>query len=84
MPATWLIAVTPAGAVRTVEILAFHEPEDYMPRRRWLDRLVGKRLSKRLRPGSDVDGITGATLSARASCDAVRRTLAITSILEGR
>ena len=83
MPATWLVAVTPAGAVRTVEILAFHEPEDYMPRRRWLDRLVGKRLSKRLRPGGDVDGITGATLSARAACDAVRRTLAITRILEG-
>lgn len=81
MPVTWLIAVTPASEVRAVEILAFHEPEDYLPRRRWLDRLLGKRLSKRLRPGDDIDGITGATLSARAACDAVRRSLALTRIL---
>jgi len=81
MPATWLIAVTPAGTVRAVEVLAFHEPEDYLPRRRWLDRLAGKRLTKRLRPGDEVDGITGATLSSRAACDAVRRCLALRRIL---
>jgi hypothetical protein len=81
MPATWLVAVTPQATVRSVEILAFHEPEDYMPRRRWLDRLAGRLLHRRLRPGDGVDGITGATLSARAACDTVRRSLALAAFL---
>lgn len=83
MPATILFAVDAAGRVSAVEILAFHEPEDYLPPRRWLDRLVGRTESARLRPGEDLDGISGATLSARSTAEALRRVLALDRLLRG-
>jgi hypothetical protein len=83
LSATLLVAVGPDGAVRAVEVLAFHEPEDYLPPAGWLRTLVGRRLSEHLRPGDAVDGISGATLSARAFTEAVRRSLALDRILHG-
>jgi len=83
MPATLLVAVDPSGHVRGVEVLAFHEPEDYLPSERWLQRLVGQSLSIHLRAGDAVDGITGATFSARAVTAAVRRCLALDGVLQG-
>lgn len=80
---TVLVAVDPGGAVRAVEILAFHEPADYLPPSRWLHTLASKSLADPLRPGQDVDGISGATLSVRASTDAVRRALALERVLHG-
>ena len=83
MSETVFVALDSRGAVLRVDVLAFHEPEDYLPPRRWLDRLAGVRLSPRLRPGDRVDGISGATLSARAVTDAVRRVLALHTVLHG-
>jgi hypothetical protein len=83
MPEALLVAVGPEGRVLAVEILAFHEPEDYLPPRRWWQRLGGRTLSPHLRPGDGVDAITGATLSARAATEAVRRALALDHVLRG-
>src|SRR5207245_166310 len=33
---TLCITVLPDGSAGTVEVVAFHEPEDYLPRARWL------------------------------------------------
>jgi len=81
--ATLLVVVGPDGRTRNVEILAFHEPEDYRPPSRWLRTLVGRDLSQPLQPGADVDAISGATLSVRATTAAVRRVLAIDRVLYG-
>lgn len=78
---TVFVAVSPDGRVLRMDVLAFHEPEDYLPSRRWLDRLAGRTLSPRLRPGDQVDGISGATLSARAATEALRRVLALHAVL---
>jgi hypothetical protein len=78
---TVLVAVAPAGEVRAVDILAFHEPEDYLPPGRWLEKLLGRTLSERLAPGDDVDAISGATLSVRAVTGTVRRVLALDRLL---
>jgi len=83
MPATVLVAVDCRHQVLALEVLAFHEPTDYLPPRRWLDRLVGRPLTKRLRPGADVDGVSGATLSARAFTAAVRSALALDRVVTG-
>ena len=80
---TILIIVSPAGETQRVEILAFDEPEDYLPPARWLQTLTHRSLSRRLRPGDAVDAISGATLSARAATEAVRRVLALDRILHG-
>lgn len=83
MPATLLVAIDGRHRVLGLEVLAFHEPEDYLPPRRWIERLTGRPLSKRLRPGADVDGVSGATLSARAFTAAVRSALALDRVVTG-
>ena len=75
-PEAFLIVLTPEGVVRSVRILAFHEPLDYLPTDRWYSQFEGKTGSDRLRVGGDIHGVVGATLSARAATDGVRRMLA--------
>lgn len=82
MNETILVVVTPAGRVGAVEVLAFAEPEDYKPPRRWLDTLGDRALSRDLRPGAAVPHLGGATLTARAITAAVRRTLALHAVIE--
>ena len=78
---TIMIVVTPAGKVGAVEVLAFNEPDDYLPPPRWLDRFDGRALSQDLKPGLAVPSLAGATLTARAVSAAVRRTLALHAAL---
>ena len=80
MPETLMVAVNPDGSLRLVEILAFYEPDDYRPPRRWLDLYSGKKLDDDLWVKRGIRNIAGATLSTRAITDAVRRTLAIFEI----
>jgi hypothetical protein len=80
---TVLVVVVPGGRVAAVDILAFHEPEDYLPPARWLATLLGKTLGSRLAPGDDVDAISGATLTVRAVTATVRRALALDRVLHG-
>lgn len=81
MPATFLVVVRPDSTVGRVEILAFHEPPDYQPPRRWLDTFERRRLSERLRPRGDVRNLSGATLSSRAVAESVRLALALHAVL---
>lgn len=80
-PEAFLVVLTPEGVVRTVRILAFHEPLDYLPTDRWYGQFEGKRDGDRLRVGGDIHGVVGATLSAQAAADGVRRMLAYYEVL---
>lgn len=53
-----------------------HEIRD----RRFLDQLVGKSMSDALKPGVDVGGVTGATISVKSTTIAARRALALCDI----
>lgn len=81
-PATVMVVLNPDRSVRLVEILAFFEPPEYRPQQRWLAQFGGRRLGPQLRVGSDIQGITGATLSAQALTRQVRKTLAMAAYLE--
>jgi H+/Na+-translocating ferredoxin:NAD+ oxidoreductase subunit G len=81
MPETILVTVRPDGALDGVEVVAFGEPEDYLPRPRWLRLFGGKRLDSNLAVGRGLAHVTGATLTTRAIADAVRRVLAIHSVI---
>jgi hypothetical protein len=81
MPETILVTVQPDGGVGAVEVVAFGEPEDYLPRPRWLGLFGGKRLDANLAVGRGLAHVTGATLTTRAIADAVRRVLAIHSVV---
>jgi len=76
-----LVVLTPEGSIRTVRMLAFHEPLDYLPPERWYEQFDAKTKDDPLRVGGDIHGIAGATLSSRATADGVRRALAIFQVL---
>ena len=80
-PEALLIVLTPSGQVRSVRILAFHEPLDYLPAGRWYDQFEGSTQEAPLRIGRDIHGVVGSTLSARAASEAVRHALAFYELL---
>lgn len=81
MPEAFMVVLTPEGSVRSVRVLAFHEPLDYLPNERWYGQFDEKSLASPLRLGGDIHGIVGATLSARATTRGVRRALAFYQVL---
>ena len=84
LPETLMIVVRPDGAVERIEILSFSEPEDYLPKPRWLDQLDGKKLDDELSLKRAIRPISGATLSGRAIVSASRKVLAIHRVIEAR
>lgn len=83
MPETLLVTVRPDGSLQAVEVVAFGEPEDYLPRRNWLKLFPGRRLDDDLTVGRGLAHVTGATLTTGVIADAVRRVLAIHAIVSG-
>jgi len=78
---TLLVTVLPDGSAGAVEVVAFGEPEDYLPRPAWL-RLFGKKpLDDELSVGRGLAHVSGATLTTRAIAAAVRRVLAVHHVL---
>jgi Na+-translocating ferredoxin:NAD+ oxidoreductase RnfG subunit len=80
-PEAFMVVLTPDGVVRSVRVLAFHEPLDYLPTDRWYAQFEGKTREDRMRVGGDIHGVVGATLSAQAASDGVRRMLAYFEVL---
>jgi Na+-translocating ferredoxin:NAD+ oxidoreductase RnfG subunit len=76
-PETFVVIINPSGSVRSVEILAFHEPLDYLPTPRWFKLFTNKFLDDDLWPKRGIHNITGATLSVQAITQGVRKILAI-------
>jgi Na+-translocating ferredoxin:NAD+ oxidoreductase RnfG subunit len=81
LPETFMAVLDPKGTLRKVEILAFHEPPEYLPTDRWVAQFTGRGLDDDLKIGGAVQGITGATLSAQAMTAGVRRVLALFAVL---
>lgn len=81
LPETVMVAIDADGNVLRVEILAFREPEDYIPRDVWYRQFDGEALDDELDLKRGIRGVTGATLTARATTEAVRRVLAIHQVL---
>lgn len=81
MPETFMVVIDPTGTLRRVDVLAFNEPPEYLPTARWIEQFPGHRLDDDLKLGAGVQGITGATLSARAMTAGVRRALALFAVL---
>jgi len=81
LPEAFLVVLSPEGEVRSLRLLAFHEPLEYQPTNRWYGQFERKSNRSPLRLGGDIHGIVGATLSARATTQGVRRALALYEIL---
>jgi electron transport complex protein RnfG len=79
---TLLIVVDPQGRVRRIELLAFGEPLEYIPRGPWYAQFIGRTLDDELNLRRGIRGVTGATLTASATTHAVRRALALHTVLQ--
>lgn len=83
LPETLMIVVGPQGRVSRIEVISFREPEEYMPRGAWYQQFLGKGLDRDLQLKRGVRPVTGATLTARATTEAVRRVLALHQVIAG-
>ncbi len=83
LPETLLVVLTEEGVVRRVEVVAFREPLEYLPRDGWYRQFDGEGLSDDLAVKRRIRPVTGATLTAGATTAAVRRVLAIHVALHG-
>jgi len=83
LPETVMVALEADGAVRTVEVVTFREPLEYMPREGWYGQYVGRELDDDLALKRGIRPVTGATLTARATTEAVRRVLAVHKVAGG-
>ncbi|MEW6337125.1 MAG: FMN-binding protein [Acidobacteriota bacterium] len=82
MAQTVLVVVEPDGAVARVEVVSFAEPAEYVPRPAWYRLFAGRRLDGELSLTRAIRPVTGATLTSSATTRAVRRVLAIHSVLD--
>lgn len=78
---TVMVAVDPEIRVVRVEVLAFDEPPDYLPRAPWYRQFDGRPLDDALELGRAIRPVSGATLTTRATARAVRRALAAHRVL---
>lgn len=79
-----LIVVDAEGKVGRVEVLAFDEPRQYRPRAPFYAQFQGLGLTAELQPRRGIQPVAGATLSVRATVDAVRTVLAIHAQVVGK
>ncbi|OGU63159.1 MAG: hypothetical protein A3C56_06520 [Ignavibacteria bacterium RIFCSPHIGHO2_02_FULL_56_12] len=76
MPATYMVIVDPDTTIRAVEVMAFFEPEDYLPQSKWLGQFAAKGPADDLWLKRGIQNISGASLTAQALTEGVRRLLA--------
>ena len=81
-PITFMVAVTPDGAVKGIEVLVYRESEGSGIRSsRFMGQFTGKTLAAPLIMGRDVQAISGATLSSRSTAYAAKKALALVEVL---
>lgn len=81
LPETVMVVLDADGMVRRVEVVTFREPLEYMPRRGWYEQYEGQKLDDDLALKRDIRPVTGATLTARSTTEAVRRVLALHAVM---
>ncbi len=72
-----LSIITLEGVLKTIEIIAFNEPMEYIPSSHWIKVLQNRTLTPSFNLGKEIPTVTGSTLSARAATKAARIALAL-------
>lgn len=63
--------------LKSIEIIAFNEPPEYLPSKKWNSQFENIPTEKMLRVSKEIPTITGATLSARTITDSSRLAFAL-------
>jgi len=82
LPQTLMVALDADGVLLGIQVLAFREPAEYMPREGWMEQFKGKTAEDEIRMKKNIDGMTGATLTARAVTQCARRVMTVHQVLE--
>lgn len=74
---TYVVALTPEGAVKGIEILDYRETHgSQVQNPKWRGQFVGKKAGAPLKLDEDIQNISGATLSCKNLANGVKRLLA--------
>lgn len=85
LPITYMVVITPQGAVERVEILAYRESHGGEIRYpSFLKQFVAKTIADPIRNKRDIRNISGATISCRSISDGVRALLSLWEEIYGR
>jgi Na+-translocating ferredoxin:NAD+ oxidoreductase subunit G len=79
---TLLVSLDATGRVKRIDVTAFLEPSEYRASDAWLRQYQDRQLDEELGLNRAIRPIAGATLTARATNNAVRRVLAIDRVLQ--
>lgn len=78
LPITFAVKISPTGAVERQEIVAYREARgDEVRDERFRRQFQGKTTRDAIRPGEDVQVVSGATISSRAMAIGVKRALVL-------
>ena len=80
-PEVYMVVINPDGRLNHIKILAFYEPEEYLPPKKWFEQFNGKVLDDNLWIKRGISAVTGATLSANGITQEVRKALAVFQIM---
>ncbi|WP_373035809.1 FMN-binding protein [Sulfurimonas sp.] len=67
-----LYLISKESTLLGIEIIAFNEPMEYIPSKKWISQFENIPTDKQLNVGREIPTITGATLSARSITDSSR------------
>jgi hypothetical protein len=80
-----LYMISKDGVLKSMEIIAFNEPMEYIPSKTWQEQFKEIPTTKKLRLNKDIPTITGATLSAKSIVDGSRIAFAFyDEVLKGK
>jgi len=77
---TAIYLIGKGGKLKAIEIIAFYEPPEYIPPKRWLKQFDNATTANNLKLKQDIRAISGATLSAQAITDSAKIALSILEI----
>jgi electron transport complex protein RnfG len=69
------------AVLQDIQIIAFNEPQEYLPSKTWTEQFQNRKTDKMLKLSREIPTITGATLSAKAVTDGSRIAFAIYNTL---
>jgi len=75
-PVPTLIALSPEATIIAVKLLPNNETPEYaapLQETVWLEQFIGRSIFSPLRPGNDIDAVSGATISTAGLCSGIRQ-----------
>jgi uncharacterized protein with FMN-binding domain len=77
--------ITADGTLKSIEIVAFNEPMEYIPAKKWIEQFQNSTAQTIEDNSKKAPTITGATLSAKIIIDGSKSALAIyDEVLKGK